>query len=160
MHLLSGDPSDQVQQLAQQLHFSAWRKGAQPQAKIDYIQRLQAQGHSVLMIGDGINDAPVMAAADTSLAMSGAADLTRISADAYLLSGRLNDVAFMLHKGNQTATVMKQNLGWALAYNLTMIPLAAAGYVPPYLAAVGMSVSSIAVVLNSLRLKRQHKVQT
>ena len=159
LHVLSGDPSDQVRQVAEQLNFSAWHRGAKPQAKINYIRQLQAHGRSVLMIGDGINDAPVMAAADTSLAMAGAADLTRISADAYLLSARLHDIPFLLNKGKQTAAVMKQNLGWALAYNLTMIPLAAAGYVPPYLAAVGMSLSSIAVVMNSLRLKRHQKVK-
>ncbi|NVK21239.1 MAG: heavy metal translocating P-type ATPase [Kangiellaceae bacterium] len=154
LHLLSGDPSKQVQKLAQDLSIQHWKNSMQPEQKLTYLQQLQQANKRVMVIGDGVNDAPVMAAADASVAMANAADLTRISSDAYLMSGKLLDVGFIVNKSRHTQTVIKQNLAWALFYNALMIPFAASGYIAPYVAAIGMSFSSIVVVLNSLKLKR------
>lgn len=154
LHLLSGDPSSQVEQVAEELGFDHWRNNAQPQQKLNYIQQLQKAGKKVLMIGDGVNDAPVMSAANASIAMANAADITRTSADCYLLADQLSYVDFTLAKAKSTQATIKQNLAWAIGYNVTMIPLAAMGYIPPYIAAIGMSLSSIVVVINSLKLKR------
>ena len=154
LHLLSGDPSSQVEQVAKQLGFDHWKNQAQPKQKLSYIQSLQQQGKNVLMVGDGVNDAPVMSAANASIAMANAADITRTSADCYLLADQLSYIPFALEKAQSTQRIIKQNLAWAIGYNVTMIPLAAMGYIPPYVAAIGMSLSSIVVVINSLRLKR------
>lgn len=154
LHLLSGDPSSQVAEVSQQLQLDQWKNNAQPEQKLAYVKALQAQGKKVLMVGDGVNDAPVMSAADASMAMADAADITRVSADCYLLSDKLGDINFALHKSKHTQQIIKQNLLWALLYNATMIPVAAMGYIPPYLAALGMSFSSVVVVINSLRLKK------
>ena len=154
LHLLSGDPSTQVALVANQLGFHDWQNNAQPQQKLDYIRGLQENGRKVLMVGDGVNDAPVMSAANASIAMANAADITRTSADCYLLADQLSYVDFILQKAKSTQATIKQNLAWAIGYNVTMIPLAAMGYIPPYIAAIGMSLSSIVVVINSLKLKR------
>lgn len=157
LHLLSGDPSDQVEKLANNLAISNWENNLSPEDKLTYIEKLKAQDKTVLTIGDGLNDAPAMALSDTSMAMAGASDLTRGSADSYLLSASLKDIAFAFKKSKQTNKVIRQNLGWALVYNATMIPFAAVGWIPPYFAAVGMSLSSIIVVINSLRLNPKSK---
>ncbi|AOE50598.1 heavy metal translocating P-type ATPase [Kangiella sediminilitoris] len=154
LHLLSGDPSSQVEVVSQQLNLDCWKNNAQPEDKLSYVKLLQENGSKVLMVGDGINDAPVMSIADASMAMADAADMTRVSADCYLLSDNLSDIDFALNKSKQTQSVIKQNLLWALVYNVTMIPVAAMGFIPPYLAALGMSFSSVVVVINSLRLKK------
>ncbi|WP_251358165.1 heavy metal translocating P-type ATPase [Kangiella sp. TOML190] len=154
LHLLSGDPSDQVEKLAQQLAIDHWQHQLTPQAKLDYLKKLQAGSDKckILTVGDGINDAPAMAVSDTSIAMAGASDLTKSHADSYLLSADLNQLQFAIDKSAQTNSIIKQNLTWALCYNLIMIPFAVAGLIPPYLAAIGMSLSSVVVVINSLRL--------
>ncbi|NVJ65327.1 MAG: cadmium-translocating P-type ATPase [Gammaproteobacteria bacterium] len=154
LHLLSGDPSQQVEQLATEVGIEHWRNNLKPEDKLDYITKLKksSTNKEVLMIGDGVNDAPAMAFSDTSIAMAGASDLTKTHADSYLLSAQLSDIEFALNKSLQTNSVIKQNLGWAICYNLIMIPFAASGLIPPYLAAIGMSLSSIVVVINSLRL--------
>lgn len=157
LHILSGDPSEQTEQVATQLGIELWAHAMSPEQKMSYVKALQANGKHVLMVGDGLNDAPVMSAADSSIAMAKASDLTRTTADAYLLSENLLDIPFVLKKSKQTQSVVKQNISWALAYNATMIPFAAMGYIPPYLAAIGMSLSSIVVVVNSLKLKREMK---
>lgn len=157
LHILSGDPSEQTEQVAQQLGIEIWCHAMNPEQKLSYVKSLQVTGAHVLMVGDGLNDAPVMSAADSSIAMAKASDLTRTTADAYLLSENLLDIPFVLKKSRQTQSVIKQNISWALAYNAVMIPFAAMGYIPPYLAAIGMSLSSIVVVVNSLKLKREKK---
>lgn len=153
LHLLSGDQPNNVAQLAQEVGIPNWLAGQSPQQKLDFISHLQQQGKRVLMVGDGINDAPVMAAADVALAMASGTDLSKASAPALLLRDNLNLIQVLLRKAQQTHTIMQQNLSWALIYNLVALPLAAMGLIPPWGAAIGMSFSSLLVVLNATRLK-------
>lgn len=152
--LLSGDPSGAVARLAHNLGIQHHVAGAQPGDKLAYLQRLQVQGNKVLMLGDGINDVPVLAGADVSIAMACASDLAQTRADAVLLNNHLLTVVEAMTIAKRTAQVIKQNLRYALVYNLLALPLAAAGFVPPWLAALGMTTSSLVVVLNALRLTR------
>ena len=105
-----------------------------------------------MMVGDGLNDLPSMAGAGISVAMGTAADLTQLKADAVLLNGQLNSLVAAIETSKQTRKIIRQNMIWAFGYNVCALPLAAAGLVPPWLAAIGMSLSSLIVVLNALRL--------
>ena len=154
--LLSGDGETSVKLSGQhlgiaatQIHFSL-----KPKDKLQHLKRLQQQGHIVAMIGDGINDAPVLAGAQVSIAMGNGTQLAAASADMVLLNGDLTQLQRGISIVRKTLGIIKQNLIWALAYNTTAVPLAVMGYVPPWLAAVGMSLSSLLVVLNALRLKK------
>ena len=155
VHLLSGDRAETVGQIAAALAIDAVAADASPQAKLRYVQTLQREGRVVAMIGDGINDAPVLAQADVSIAMSDGAWMSQRQADAVLLSGRLGDLHAAFATSARTLAVIRENLVWALAYNLTAVPLAAMGMVTPWMAGIGMSASSLVVILNSLRLFRQ-----
>jgi Cu2+-exporting ATPase len=158
--ILSGDHPDNVADLATELGMDDWQASQTPAQKLAYIQAKQQQGKTVLMIGDGINDAPVMAAADASLAMASGTDLSKASAPAMLLRDHLGLVTTLIQKSRHTRRIMIQNLFWALFYNLLALPLAATGMVPPWGAATGMSFSSLLVVLNATRLRRiKHDVQ-
>ncbi len=153
VHLLSGDASGAAAVIAAQLGIAHVVEGAQPQHKLDYLQALQGNAQEkVMMVGDGINDIPVLAAADVSLAMLDASDLAKTSADCISLTPSLENLPALFATANDTGKIIRQNLLWALLYNASAIPLAALGFVPPYLAAIGMSTSSIVVVANSLRL--------
>jgi Cu2+-exporting ATPase len=154
VHMLSGDSSGSAEQLSQQLGISHCRSSATPEQKLQYIAQLQQQGAKVLMIGDGINDIPVLAAADASVAMTNASDLAKTHADGILLSGQLSGITEMMALSLRTKRTIKQNLAWSLLYNFSAIPLAAQGLIPPYLAAIGMSLSSLLVLVNALRLQR------
>ena len=157
LHLLSGDRQAAVQSLAQNLHLDAFRAEAVPEDKLAYVETLQRQGKKVLMVGDGINDAPVLAAADVSVAVAGGADVARAGADIVLLNDDMAVIPQAVNQAKRTATIIRQNLIWAAAYNLIAVPLAAAGFVTPWLAALGMSGSSLLVLANALRLRKHGK---
>ena len=152
--MLTGDPSPQALVMAEGLGIQAAYNGLSPTDKVNHIQQLQAKGAVVLMVGDGINDAPVLAAADVSTSIAGAADLAQVSSDSIILNGQIEAITAAKRISDKTERIIKQNFRWALAYNSIVLIPAALGYVPPWLAAIGMSLSSLFVVLNALRLKR------
>jgi Cu2+-exporting ATPase len=150
--LLSGDPSPGAAQIIKPLGLSDCQLSLQPEQKLAAVRDLQQRGKRVLMVGDGINDVPVLQAADVSVALGRASDLSQIHADVTLLSGDLRALPEAIATATQTRRIIKQNISWAIAYNLVALPLAAAGYVPPWAAAIGMSGSSLLVMVNALRL--------
>ena len=152
--LLSGDSEAAVARTARELGIRVARARLRPQDKLDAVRALQATGAVVTMVGDGVNDAPVLAGASVSIAMGRATELAQASADMVLLSEHLPHVAEGVATARRMLGVIRQNLAWALFYNLVAVPLAAAGLVLPWMAAIGMSFSSLLVVLNALRLKR------
>ncbi|WP_201538874.1 heavy metal translocating P-type ATPase [Psychrobacter sp. 1044] len=152
--MLTGDPSPQALVLAESLGMHSAYNGLSPTDKVTHIQKLQAEGGVVLMVGDGINDAPVLAAADVSTSIAGAADLAQVSSDSIILNGQIDAITAAKRISDKTERIIKQNFRWALIYNGSVLIPAALGYVPPWLAAIGMSLSSLFVVLNALRLKR------
>ncbi|MFG6159285.1 heavy metal translocating P-type ATPase [Halomonas sp. 1390] len=154
VELLSGDTESAVAALARRLGIATWQAAASPEDKLARIRSLQAAGERVAMVGDGINDVPVLAGADVAIAMNGATDLARTRADAVLLGPRLGRIVEAIATSRATRRIIRQNLAWSLIYNVSALPLAAMGFVPPWLAAIGMSASSLVVVGNALRLTR------
>ncbi|MBH0065000.1 heavy metal translocating P-type ATPase [Psychrobacter sp. SZ93C1] len=152
--MLTGDPSPQALVMAKGLGMESAYNGLSPTDKVNHIQKLQSEGAVVLMVGDGINDAPVLAAADVSTSIAGAADLAQVSSDSIILNGHIEAITAAKRIADKTERIIKQNFRWALVYNSIVLIPAALGYVPPWLAAIGMSLSSLFVVLNALRLKR------
>ncbi|MDD0974678.1 heavy metal translocating P-type ATPase [Pseudomonas fontis] len=152
--LLSGDSSPMVASVAAELQIDQAIGGLRPDDKLQRLKALQQQGRKVLMLGDGVNDVPVLAAADISIAMGSATDLAKTSADAVLLSNRLDALIQAFSLARRTRRIIIENLLWAGLYNGLMLPFAALGWITPIWAAVGMSVSSLIVVLNALRLTR------
>ena len=155
VHLLSGDAPAAAGRVASILGIAHVCAGADPEAKRAYVRRLKDAGARVAMVGDGVNDAPVLAQADVSVAMGQGADLAQARADAVLVSGELAALADAFDVAARTMRVVRENLGWAIAYNAVAVPAAAAGLVTPWLAGLGMAASSLAVVLNALRLRRR-----
>jgi Cu2+-exporting ATPase len=154
--ILSGDHPDNVARLAAQLDIKEFHGGFSPREKLDWIKQAQALGQHVIMVGDGINDAPTLAAADVSLSFSEAANVAQASSDFVIISGTLGRLAEACGLARDTRRIILQNLSWAAGYNLSAIPLAALGLIPPWGAAIGMSLSSLLVVGNALRLKKRH----
>ncbi|WP_049629002.1 heavy metal translocating P-type ATPase [Cellvibrio sp. pealriver] len=154
VELLSGDQTGAVAQLARQLGIDEFIAGAKPGDKLSHLAKRQAAGDKVLMIGDGINDVPVLSGADVSVAMASASDLAQTRADSVLLNDHLGVIADALDIARRTKAIIQQNLRFSLAYNVIALPLAAAGMVPPWLAALGMTASSLIVIFNALRLTR------
>ncbi len=152
--ILSGDATPAVAAVAGRLGVHDWLARQTPQQKLAAIRARQQRGEAVLMIGDGINDAPVLAGADVSVALASGAALAHSQADLLLLGERLTPLLDGIDTARRTLAVVRQNLAWAAVYNLLAMPLAAVGLVPPWLAALGMSASSALVVGNSLRLLR------
>ena len=152
--LLTGDPSHSGQRIAQQLGIDELSCGVSPEQKLQQVVSWQQQGERILMAGDGINDVPVLAGADVSLAVNEATDLAKTNADTVLTNGRLEVLLAAIDGAAATRRIIRQNIGWALLYNLVALPIAAAGLVPPWAAAIGMSLSSLIVVTNALRLNR------
>ena len=151
VHLVSGDDPALVESIARRLGIEAWAGGATPQEKFDYVARLQSAGRVVAMVGDGLNDAPVLARADASVAMSAGADAAQLQADVVLTGDRLGALQDVLALSRGAMRLVRQNLGWALLYNALALPAAALGWIGPWEAAIGMSASSFIVVLNALR---------
>ncbi len=152
VHLLSGDDPGVVRKQAAAHAIAHWRGGASPQQKFAHVEALRRSGKRVAMVGDGVNDAPVLATADASIAMGDGAPLAQQQADVVLLGGSLETLVAVLDTGSRTMRVVRQNLAWATAYNALALPLAAAGWVGPWEAAIGMAISSMLVVLNAARL--------
>jgi len=154
LELLSGDSSGAVARLADTLGIDTYTAGARPEDKLQRLQEVQARGEKVVMVGDGINDVPVLSSADVSVAMASASDLAQTRADAVFLNSDLAVLAGIFELAKRTRQVIRQNLLLSLGYNVVALPLAAAGLVPPWLAAIGMTSSSLVVVFNALRLHR------
>ena len=151
--LLSGDQEKNVAALAGELGIKQWRGEVLPEEKLKEIRRCQNEGDVVLMVGDGINDVPVLSGADVSVAVGESTHFTRLACDAVLLSGDLKTLLKAMSVAQKTARVIRQNLCWALIYNLSVLPFAALGWIPPWAAAIGMSASSLLVVINAMRLQ-------
>ncbi|MGY4516481.1 heavy metal translocating P-type ATPase [Lysobacter sp. HA18] len=155
VHLASGDAHERVDAVAARLSIDSARARQTPEAKLAFARELQREGRVVAMVGDGLNDAPVLAGADVSIAIGTGAALAQRAAD-FVLTGRsLSRLAQAVALARRTRSVVRQNLGWALAYNVLALPAAVTGHVAPWLAALGMSLSSLAVTLNALRLARR-----
>lgn len=152
--LLSGDTALRAQAMADAAGLDEARGGASPEDKLAAVTELQAAGRCVLMVGDGINDAPVLARADASLAMGQGALIARAQADGVVLSGRLTDIVALRTLALRTRRVIRQNLAWAAAYNAACIPLALVGWLPPWAAGLGMALSSLFVIFNAMSLAR------
>lgn len=155
VHILSGDRPAAVQAVAVQLGIGQAQGGCAPQHKLALLRQWQAAGHKVAMIGDGLNDGPVLAGAHVSVALGQAVPLTQSNADLVLLGDRLSVVADAVVLSRQTLRVVRQNLLWAAIYNAICVPLAWMGWLPPWLAGLGMALSSLLVVMNALRLSRK-----
>jgi Cu2+-exporting ATPase len=153
VELLSGDTLSATEQMGRQLGLTQATGGVLPEEKLSYIRQLQQQGAQVIMVGDGINDAPVLAGAQCSVAMAQASDLAKVNADSFFTSNNLMLLVQAITIARRTRHIIWQNFSWALGYNLLALPAAIAGWVPPYLAALGMSASSLIVLLNALRLQ-------
>ncbi|EIT70952.1 heavy metal translocating P-type ATPase [Hydrocarboniphaga effusa] len=154
LEILSGDAPGAVRTVARELGIDHHRAEQTPANKLARIQQLQAQGRAVCMVGDGLNDAPVLAAADVSASLAGASTLAQARADLILTKGELAGLPLALEVGRRTRRIVAENLAWAVAYNLVAMPLALAGALTPGIAAAGMGLSSLTVTLNALRLLR------
>ncbi|WP_158968898.1 heavy metal translocating P-type ATPase [Paraglaciecola sp. L3A3] len=150
--LISGDAPSVVEDVAKQLGINTWYGQQTPETKLDLIKQAQAQDNIVLMVGDGINDGPVLAQADVSVTLGAGSDLAKSSADIVLLDNRLDKLNLVFNLAKRCRIKIIQNISWAIAYNLLVLPLAFTGHLSPWLAVIGMSVSSLIVVVNSIRL--------
>jgi P-type Cu2+ transporter len=151
--MVTGDNTGTAQAIADQTGIASVIAGVLPQGKSEEIVRLRAQGRVVAMVGDGINDAPALAAADIGIAMASGSDIAMESADVVLMRSDLKSVVQAIELSRKTYRIIKQNLFWAFFYNVAAIPLAMAGILNPIVAAAAMAISSVTVVMNSLRLR-------
>ncbi|MEJ5990063.1 cation-translocating P-type ATPase [Ramlibacter sp. PS3R-8] len=154
IEILSGDQPAPVARLAQRAGIAQALGNQSPQDKLDRVAALQRAGHRVAMVGDGMNDGPVLARADLSIAMGQAVPIAQQRCDFIVQGGRLDAVPALLQLARRTRSVVRQNLAWAAGYNALSVPLAIAGMMPPWLAGLGMAASSLFVVLNAARLAR------
>ena len=152
--LLTGDAPGRAQALAQRLQVTDWHAHATPEDKLAAIAQAQQAGRKVAMVGDGVNDAPVLARADVSLAMGQGALVARGQADAVITSNDLGDLVRARRTALRAVRIVRQNMLWAATYNATSIPLAVAGLLPPWAAGLGMALSSLLVIGNALRAAR------
>jgi heavy metal translocating P-type ATPase len=152
--ILSGDSGPAVDTVAAQLGITTALSGLSPAGKVDALARMRAEGHRVVMVGDGVNDAPALAAADVGCAIGSGSEAALANSDIALLGNDLQGVPAAVGVAGSTYSVIMQNFGWAMGYNVSALPLAALGLLDPLVAAVAMGLSSVIVVLNSLRLTR------
>ncbi len=152
--LLSGDSEIAVKSVSDQLGIDDFKFGLKPDGKLNELKKLQKQGEVLAMIGDGVNDAPVLAGAQVSIAMGTGAQIARANADFVLLKNQLPIIVKAIDVSRKTVRIIKQNMIWAVAYNLFALPIAAMGLLEPWMAAIGMSLSSLLVVTNALRIKK------
>jgi P-type Cu2+ transporter len=150
--LLSGDHALAVQRVAKAVGIKTISAALTPEDKLQHVKALQAQGEIVAMIGDGVNDAPVLAQAQISIAMGSGTQIARASADMILLTEQLPNLLIGINTARQTLKIIRQNIIWAISYNALALPAAAIGWIAPWMAAIGMSFSSLLVVANALRL--------
>jgi len=155
LHIASGDSPAKVADVAARLGITSWRARLSPADKLNDLRLMRARGARVLAVGDGINDAPILAGADVAVALASGADIAQASSDIVLASERLGALVAAQRIARETLAVIHQNQRWALLYNLVAVPLAALGFVPPWLAALGMSFSSLCVIGNALRIGRE-----
>jgi Cu2+-exporting ATPase len=152
--IVSGDAPAAVARIGARCGIGLHAARLAPQDKLERLKALQAGGGVVVAVGDGINDAPLLRGADVAVAMGRGSALAQTSADLILVRDSLEDLPYTVDLARRTQRVIHQNLAWSIAYNLAALPLAALGFVPPWLAAIGMSLSSVIVVLNAMRLSR------
>jgi Cu2+-exporting ATPase len=152
--IASGDRAAVVARVADRLDGIDARAGLSAQDKLALVRALQADGNVVAMVGDGVNDAPVLAGADVSVAIGSGTDLAKVSADIVMPGAGLAPLVPGVEIARRTLRIIRENLAWAVLYNAVAVPLAAAGQLEPWMAALGMSCSSLLVVANALRLLR------
>jgi Cu2+-exporting ATPase len=154
VHLLSGDSLESVTRVALQVGIADAQGGCSPADKLAFLRSLQSQGRTVAMVGDGLNDGPVLAGAHVSFAFGQAVPLAQAQSDFVVMGDKLTQVAQTVILARKSMAVVRQNLWWALLYNAACVPLAVLGLLPAWLAGLGMATSSLIVVLNALRLAR------
>lgn len=152
VQLLSGDHADAVRAFGQKVGITHARGGCTPQDKLTHMQQLQQHGHQVAMIGDGLNDGPILALANVSIAMGQAVPLAQAQSDFVVMNNQIAMVVLLLNQAKRTMRIVKQNLMWALVYNAICVPIAIMGWLPAWLAGLGMALSSLLVVANAWRL--------
>lgn len=156
LEIASGDAPAKVEAVARRLGIEHWHARQRPADKLARIEALRREGAKVIAVGDGINDAPILAGADVAVAMASGAELAQATSDVVLSGQRLAALAEARATARETMAILGQNQRWALWYNLSVVPFGALGFIPPWLAALGMSASSLFVVLNALRVGRGH----
>jgi Cu2+-exporting ATPase len=154
IRILSGDGQGAVSQLASRLNIADAMGACSPEEKLKQVKLEQTQGHRVAMVGDGLNDGPVLAGADVSFALGQALPLAQSKADFVFMASNLKPLVATFRLSRQTLQVVRQNLIWAAIYNFSCVPLAILGYLPAWLAGLGMACSSLGVVLNAMRLSK------
>jgi Cu2+-exporting ATPase len=152
--IVSGDAPAAVRAIAERSGIERYESRLTPQGKVATLQALQAPGAVVVAVGDGINDAPLLKGADVAVAMGRGSALAQTSADLILVRDSLDQLPGVVELARRAQRIVRQNLAWSIVYNLAALPLAALGLIPAWIAAIGMSLSSVLVVLNATRVSR------